>query len=144
MTLDQQLMDSALAGIRAALGSQPLIALNILDNIVQSSLGKVDVGFPYKAVSFLRMVAYWNLQESADTAARKAMEFGLESEAHVFKQRKLVYGELRAAEIAFYNGENLQAEGSFLLAEALAAGAGLRIGLSLQQLGEFYLWARHL
>lgn len=144
MTLNQKLVDSALAGVRADLGCHTLLALSTLDNMVQSSLGKVDTAFPYRQVFSLRLAAYWNFMESADVAARRANEFGLEDKARFYKRRALVYGELRAAEIALNNEENSKAVGGLNIAEALAAGAGVKISLSFQQLKEFYFWARHL
>ncbi|MBI2550105.1 hypothetical protein HYV83_02895 [Candidatus Woesearchaeota archaeon] len=116
--------------------------------MVQSSLGKVDMGFPYGQVFPLRLAAYWNLMESADIAARRAMEFGLEEKAHVHRQKAIVYGELRVAEVALHNEDNSKATVSFYIAEALAPGAGIKIGQSFQQLEKFYFWAnfwaRHL
>lgn len=144
MTLNQKLVDSALAGIRADLSRNPVLALSALNNMAQSSLGKIDTDFPYRQVFPLRLAAYWNLTESADMAARRAMEFGMEEKAQVHRQRVVVYGELRAAEVALHHGETSQAIGSFLLAEAMAAGAGINLSLSFQQLKEFYFWARHL
>lgn len=144
MSLEQQVMDSMLASVRAALCRQPSIALTILDGMIKSSLRKIDANFPYGAACFLRFSAYWNLQELADIAARRAKEFGLEDEARVYKQRILVYGELRAAEIALHNEENSKAAVSVYIAEALAPSAGLKINFSFQQLEEFYFLARHL
>ncbi|MBI2141611.1 hypothetical protein HYU16_04290 [Candidatus Woesearchaeota archaeon] len=141
----EHLTDSAFGSVLSALtGRQPLVALSMLDGMVKSSLGKIDDGFPYRKTFVLRLSAYWNLKESNAWEARMAREFGLEDRANFFEHRALVYGELRAAEVALHNGENSMAAGSFYIAEALAAGAGIKIGQSFQQLDEFYFWARHL